>query len=438
LIPVTKPSRVGLAVAAALLLATTSCSDPAPAPTGEPATQPPPSEAYRTARDAAIGLGQQGRFLDAIGKVRDALVEAPQLREPYALASGFYQEGLNDPGAIEFFDYMTGTMPERPWPWFYRGFHQARLGRWGEAAGSFEQSATVLPGEAELLFYLGRAHEEAGDPVAALASLRGARKLDPAGGAIAAALTRLLAFHGDLDGAEKVYEAARMEQATSPDLLHALGMLRTAQSRSDEAERAFLDAIRMKPDHLGSHQEMVRLLNRSGRTEEAAIQKMTASRLKDYETGRRSWVVAALESNDAMACLGLAELELTEGNVQRAMIWFDRAERLGGATDRLLAGRAEALFVLDEIEAGDQVLAKVRHLSDARVALARAVRFLSTEDAGMARVQLDKAVKNGPEEREFLRRASDLYEATGFHARSVALLQQATATERSYRAGTGG
>ena len=62
--------------------------------------------------------------------------------------------------------------------------------------------------------------------------------------------------------------------------------------------------------------------------------------------------------------------------------FINRAERLGGTTDRLLAGRAEALFVLNEIEAGDSALAGVRRISDARVALARAVRFLSTDDAG--------------------------------------------------------
>ena len=148
-------------------------------------------------------------------------------------------------------------------------------------------------------------------------------------------------------------------------------------------------------------------------------------------------VVAALEDSDSKACLALAELELTEGNVEQAMIWFDRAERLGGTTDRLRAGRAEALFVLDEIDAGDRELAGVRQISDARVALARAVRFLSTEDAGMAQIQLDKAVKSGPEEREFLRRASDLYETTGLHARSIALLERAAEANRSYTAENG-
>ena len=198
------------------------------------------------------------------------------------------------------------------------------------------------------------------------------------------------------------------------------------------------DGNRMKPDHLKSHQELVLLLERSGRTEEAERHRHTAGRLADYETGHRDWAVKALESDDPAAYLALAELELTEGKVERAMTWFDRAERAGGLSDRLVAGRAEALFVLDEIEAGDQALGRVSQLSDARVALARAVRFLSTDDAGMARVQLDKAVKSGPEEREFLRRASDLYEATGFHTRSLALLERAAKAERSYSTGNGG
>ena len=79
---------------------------------------------------------------------------------------------------------------------------------------------------------------------------------------------------------------------------------------------------------------------------------------------------------------------------------------------------------------GDSALAGVRRISDARVALARAVRFLSTDDAGMARIQLDKAVRTGPKERELLRRASDLYEATGLHTRSIALLEQAAEAHR--------
>ena len=433
----TNLSQAGLAIIAAILLASISCSGPDPAPPAADDSRNQPSEAYIASRDASIALGRSGRFLDAIVQVRDALAEAPDLREPYALASGFYQEGLNDPGAIEFFDFMTGTMPEKPWPWFYRGFHQARLGRWTKATESFRQAAAILPGDAEILYYLGRAHEEAGDRTAALSQLKRARELDPAGGAIAAALTRLLAFHGELGDAEKVYEDTLMEGNSSPDLLHALGMIRTGQSRLDEAEIAFRNAIRLKPDHLNAHQALERLLERSGRTEEAERQSITTARLEDYEIGHRAWVVAALEDSDSKACLALAELELTEGNVEQAMIWFDRAERLGGTTDRLRAGRAEALYVLDEIDAGDRELAGVRQISDARVALARAVRFLSTEDAGMAQILLDKAVKSGPEEREFLRRASDLYETTGLHARSIALLERAAEANRNYTAENG-
>ena len=435
---VTNINCSGLAIIAALVLASISCSGQAPGSSTVMDAPEKPSEAYFASRDEAIALGRQGRFLDAIVQVRDALAEAPHLREPYALASSFFQEGLNDPGAIEFFDYMTGTMPARPWPWFYRGFHQARLGNWKTAAVSFGQAAAILPGEAEIRFYLGRAHEEAGEPAAALANYRTARELDPAGTAIAAGLARLLAYHGELGAAEKLYESARMEGTATPDLLHALGMLRTGQSRLDEAEIAFRHAIRLKPDHLGSHQELVKLLERSGRTEEAEREKLTAGRLEDYVTGHRSWVLPALKDSDAIACLALAELEMTEGNVERSMIWFDRAERRGGTTDRLLAGRAEALFVLDEIEAGDRVLANVRRISDGRVALARAVRFLSADDADMARIQLDKALANGPVEREFLRRAGDLYEATGFHARSVAVLERAAEAARSYRTGSDG
>ncbi len=229
-----------------------------------------------------------------------------------------------------------------------------------------------------------------------------------------------------------------MEGATSPDLFHALGMLRSGQGRLDETETALRDAILMKPDHLNAHLDLARLLKRSGRTEEARDQAIIAGRLEDYERGKRFWTVDALAGTDPLACLAVAELELTEGKVEPAMVWFARAERLGGETDRLLAGRAEAEFARGEIEAGDEALSRVLRISDSRVALARAVRFLSKDDASMALVQLDKAVKDGPEEREFLRRASDLYQAAGFHTRSIALLKRAAEADRIYPTRDGG
>lgn len=424
-----KPKLTAVVV---LLLATTSCGGPDTAvPMDRPAPEKP-SAAYVAARDEALDLGRQGRFREATIRIGDALAEAPDLREPYAVASGLYQEGLNDPGAIDFFGFMTHTMPDRPWPWFFTGLHQARLGLWSDAAASFREAAALLPDHAEVHFYLGRALEEAGEPAAALAAMKRARELDPAGSAIAASLTRLLALDGKLVEAEKVYQETRLAGGISADLLYALAVLRRGQSRLDEAEIALRDAIRMKPDHLKSHLELVDLLERSGRTEESRKQKIIAGRLEDYVQARRLWMKEALAGTDMLPCLAVAELELTEGNVEPAMIWFSRAELIGGVTDRLLAGKAETLFARGEIEAGDRALSGVRRPADPRVALARAVRFLSTDDATMARVQLDKAVQGGPQEREFLRRASDLYEAAGFHTRSLALLERAAQAEPAY------
>jgi|GEM_PF-2568966 len=411
------------------VLAAAGCSSGKEAPTSEDVAPTPP-EAYRVLKQEALALRNDGDLPGAIQKISRALALLPDEREPYRIASGFYMDMVNDEEAIRFFDITTRMTPSSSWPWYYRGFHQFRAGQWNDALDSFKEASSLDPGNAEFHFRQGLVLQAAGEFDPALAELRSAMDLDRSSAVIAARLIRLLRITGDLGGADQVLKEVLSRTSMTADLAFAMGQIRSSQNRLDEAERAYRDAIRLDPSHMEAHQNLARLLQAAGRTEEAKAEAAIAGRLRDFRDGIESWTAEAAGSRDPLPALSIAELYLTEGRIDQALTWFARAGRLGGPEDRIRAGRAEALFAKGDMDGGDRELADLRSTSGGRVALARAVRFLSAGDTAEAKKLLDKALQHGPGDREFLRRVSDLLAAGGEAERSAAVLDQAAKAKR--------
>lgn len=426
----TSPSLTLLLLLCAFF-ATTGCSSGEEAPTSEDVLPAPPRE-YRLLKGEAASLRNAGDLPGAIQKISRALALAPEEREPYQIASGLYLDMVNDADAIRFFNITTKMAPSSPWPWYYRGFHQFRARQWDDALASFREASLLDPQNAEFHFRQGLVLQAAGEPDPALVELNLAMDLDPASAVTAARLIRLLLSTGDIGGAEQVLKQVLSKTTMTADLAFAMGRIRGARNRMDEAILAYREAIRLDPAHLEAHRNLAELLATSGKAEEGAGEAAIADRLQDFRDGIESWTVRAAGSRDPRPALAIAELYLTEGRTDSALTWFGRARQLDGPDDRIRTGRAEALFSRGDLARGDQELANLQSPAGGRVALARTVRFLTTGDMKGAREQLDRAMKDGPGDREFLRRVGDLLAATGDVERSRTVLARAAKAPRVY------
>jgi hypothetical protein len=110
-----------------------------------------------------------------------------------------------------------------------------------------------------------------------------------------------------------------------------------------------------------------------------------------------------------IAALMLAELELTMGNHQNAQRWLATARANGAPSQRLAAAQAWTWYALGDLAKGDAELARAGGENNPRANLARAGRAVRTGNPEKAGDWLRRAIANGPNERNFLHRAADVY-----------------------------
>lgn len=413
-----RTGRIAVPLALALTAAMVAgCGDPGPAEgagTAVATAESTADPAYVEHRDAADAAFAGGDVEGALQQIARALDLAPHVREPYDRASTYWTALGDDDEAARFFDITTRMGGDAPWAWHYRGFHRFRAGRWDEALADFRAAAARAPDDAEFRFRQGLVLQAMGDFDAALVELRAARDLDPGSPVIADRLARLLRITGDYDGASRVVEEAITRSPSSAELQTARGELMARAGQHDVAERSFRRALEIDPARRDAHHGLARLLAASGRTEEARRHEGTVTRLEDYVAAGRSWTRAATDDpDDPGPALALAELELTDGRPDAALRWFGGAEARGADADRVRLGRAEALYATGDVERADRELAGLVDPSGARFDLARALGFLARSDPERARAAADRARGRAPDEREFLRRLSDVYAVLG-------------------------
>jgi tetratricopeptide (TPR) repeat protein len=416
------------ALVASLLVPVAGCGgagDPANG-TATPTSRPLDEPTYVRHREAADEAFARGDARAALQEIARALDRAPSAREPYDRASTYWTALGDDAEAARFFDITTRLAPDAPWSWYYRGFHRFRAGSWGEALEDFRAAAERGPEEAEFRFRQGLVLQAMGEFDAAVAELRAARERDPASPVVADRLARVLRITGDDDGAARVVEEAIARSPASAELQTARGELMMRSGQRDVAERAFRRALEIDPARREAHHGLARLLATTGRIDQAERHEQVVVRLDDYVDAGRSWSrSAAAAPDDPAPLLALADLELTDGHPETALRWLAGAEQRGADADRIRLGRAEARFALGEFQAADAELATLDDPSGARFDLVRAVGFLARGDAERARAALDRARDAAPDEREFLRRVSDVYAVLGDAGTSDAVRRRA-------------
>ena len=394
--------------------------------TPAPAEDPTRAPEYQTFKSETEALYRQGDLHGALSRVARAVVAAPTSREPYDIMSGIYVELGQDADAAAFFAKLGERFPDSPLPPMFQGFHEYRQGRWDRALAAYQRASALDPANAEAHFRQGLILQSQGSFDEALVALRRARDLNPGDPVAAARLVRLLRITGDYPAAMRTADDALADFPTYPDLHHARGLLLQREGRLPEAEQSLRQALALDPGHREAHYDLARLLRRTGREEEGRREEAIARRLTDYlETKESLTNQLAARPDDPSVALALAEAELTEDVFDAALGWFRRADALSGPRERIAAGSAEAHFGLGQIPQGDRMLEALVGLTDARAELARAAKRVALGRLAEAVSFLDQAVGGGPEEREFLRRAADLYAACGRPERSEPLLQRA-------------
>ena len=143
---------------------------------------------------------------------------------------------------------------------------------------------------------------------------------------------------GRFQDAEKAFLIALSDHPSDPDVLNSLGATREHLRRTNEAQSAYRQALRLAPDHSRAGVNLARLLGRSGRLAEA--------------TAVASAVLAAdprpQMQHEARVCRG--NLHLQAGDLQAAYTdLHDAIERVDGAQARYtLANVCHHLERLDE------------------------------------------------------------------------------------------
>jgi len=405
--------------AAALLLALT-CACPAESPEVIAAR-------YQEHKEQFLTLFRSGDYPAALKEAVAAIQLTPGVDEPYSWTSQMYMELGGDTDAVKFYEQLIQSHPDLSQPWFFKGFHEFNLDRLDDALHSFRRACELSPENPECHYREGLILDERGEFEEALAALRRSYELDPGSARKAVRLAKVLRRTGNYDEAEKVVAAALTVSPESSKLHHASGLLSLRKREYGRAEQSFRRALELDRTYPEPHMDLARVLSITEREGEALRERAIGYRLNDYQSDKRFMTDYRGNPNAPML---LAEIELTERNFNAALREFSRADRLLGPSERVAAGRAETYFRMGAISRGEAALAGVQDMDGGRALLARAARLVAEYNRAGATRMIERAVLKGPDERQFLRRAADLYADIGLAAESEALLERATKATR--------
>jgi tetratricopeptide (TPR) repeat protein len=414
----------------------------------------PPGDAARAAAEAALrspeyrqfsaeagALHQQGDLRGALKQATRALSAAPQAREPWDGIGRLYMEIGRADEELQFFTIAARNFADSPHAHIHLGRVRYRLGQWDEALAAFDEALRLDPSQTEAHFQRGLVFQAQAAFDEALAAYRRALELAPDSPSVAARVARMQRVTGDYEGAMATVDRALALVPGAAELHYAKGQLLINAGEVAAAERSLRRALAENHRHGGAHYDLARLLLRDGREDEARKHQLASRRLNELAATRDALGgQLGARAGDPLVPIMLAELELTEDNFVEALNWLGRAEIQGGPPERIAAARAEALFGLGRLDEGEAALAALTGVTDGRAALARGAGLIARQRPAQAVPFLDRAVEVGPEEREFLRRVADFYEAAGrdavaesLHERAVSAppIQQAATTHAS-------
>ena len=226
---------------------------------GGPAPVPIPGS-YTDHRQRFLDLYLRKDYAAAMKEALAALEAAPGEREPYMLVSKTFIDAGQDAQGAEFFGLVAGKLPDQPEPWFFKGFHEARLGRWEEARASLEKAVSLAPADGEAHYRLGLVLEKRGEAERAIEELRKAYEMSGRTAGKASSLMTALSAKGRDAEAEAIAQEILSRAPDSAETQYAVARLRLAQKRWPEAEAALERALALSPGFAPARADLDRLL----------------------------------------------------------------------------------------------------------------------------------------------------------------------------------
>ncbi len=415
-----KPPWFGFAPAVLLAVACTSSGPepvgdvepgPATAVADSPATEMDPGTVERVRAELNIAgrLFQQAKFDEALEAASAAIAITPDRVEPYEVLSNWYAQLERHDMAIDAFERFSA---ESAHGLRFLARHQALSGDRDTALATLEhciENEARHPGcrfERALLRQTNGAFE------GAVEDLRVAYEVDP-NPATAARLAEMLRVTGAYTEIGAIVETALERTPDSPDLLFARARLQLRDRDDAAAEQTLRRMIELDPTSHVALRLFGGVLLRLGYAVEGRYRLAQADLYRDYHKMRRTLIQDVAAGRNATAALMIAELDLTIGNYPSAQRWLERARAEGAPAQRLAAAQAWTWYALGDMTKGDAELARAGGENNGRANLARAARDVRTGNPESAVTWLRRAIANGPNERNFLHRAADLYVAMG-------------------------
>ena len=366
-------------------------------------------------------LLRQARFDEAFEAASAAVAITPDRVEPYEVLSNWYVQLERHDLAIETFERFSADSAHGL---RFLARHQALSDDRQTALATLErciEKDVRHPGcrfERALLRQMNGAFEGAVD------DLRVAYEVD-SDPVTAVRLAEMLRVTGAYAEIVTVVETALEGAPDSTDLLLARARLQLRDRDDVAAEQTLRRTLELDPTSYAASRLLGGMLLRLGQELEGRYRLARADLYRDYHKTSRRLIQDIAANRDATAALMIAELDLTIGNYQGAQRWLEMARAEGAAAQRLAAAQAWTWFALGDMPKGDAALARAGGDDNGRANLARAARAVRSGNTELAVTWLQRAIVNGPNERNFLHRAADLYATMGDQDSAEALLIRA-------------
>ena len=242
------------------------------------------------------------------------------------------------------------------------GVAYKQLGKWGNAAQSFERALAINPDHAPSFFELGELSQSLGRAEAAIGFYQRVINLDSANTEAFRRLGELLYARGNWIGAENCFARVidtgllNHDLATLTELMSKLGIALTRQEKLDQAALVYKRILALAPPMAEMYSNLAYVYERQGRLDEALAAGLRAVELKPayaeghnnlgvayralhrLEEARRCFAEAiALEPDFALAQFNLGSLDLLQGHLAAGWRGYEWRERTKVQPARQLA-----------------------------------------------------------------------------------------------------
>jgi len=259
---------------------------------------------------------------------------------------------------------------------FNLGVGQIRLELWSDAVDSFGSVVEIDPRNVAAYYHLGMSLDESGRGAEAVAALESALAIAPDH---VAARQRLALVRQQVEGdgaAVETFEELLTREGVPPQeralALFQLGRIAAGAGDVETAEKRYREAVQLFPDLWQARFNLANLLDRVGRTKEAAVE-LAGLLARDPEN-----VVARVREAEILSSLG--EWGIARARLEEGLTLVSNSSELAHALARILVTAPDPVLrdgerALVLAQGAFSALQSVEHAETVSMALAEVGRF---------------------------------------------------------------